>query len=52
MGIFKKKQQPVVNNIELKCSVEGCSFTCSHTVLFERHMNWKHPELTQGTKKA
>ena len=44
MGLFNKKRQ---KNIlaELKCPMEGCSFTSSDSSMLKRHIEWKHPEL-------
>ena len=51
MGLFKKKkQQPAVT--ELKCPVEGCSFTCNVPRMLKRHTDWKHPELAQTAVKV
>jgi hypothetical protein len=50
MGLFKKKEQ--TTNIELKCPVKGCPFTCNDHITLKKHTEWKHPELTQSLKKA
>jgi len=50
MGFFKKKQQPAIT--ELRCPAKGCAFTCNDPKLLERHIDWKHPELTQTTVKV
>lgn len=47
MGLFKKKRAPT----ELKCPAEGCSFTTNDPVDLKKHIDWKHPELTQHLKK-
>ena len=49
MGLFKKKQK--TGRTELKCPVEGCSFTSYSPVLLKKHTEWKHPELTAVAKK-
>ncbi len=49
MGLFKKKQKPIIT--ELKCPAEGCSFTSNEPKMLKRHIEWKHPELTQTTVK-
>ena len=51
MGLFnRKKEKPVVT--ELKCPANGCSFTCVDQMSLKRHLDWKHPDLAQTTKKA
>ncbi len=48
MGLFKKKQSAIT---ELKCSEEGCTFTCDDNVTLKRHMDWKHPQKVQNKTK-
>ena len=48
MGLFKKKAPTVT---ELKCPAEGCSFTTSNPTDLKKHIDWKHPQLTQHLKK-
>ena len=48
VGLFKKKQ-PVIT--ELKCSEEGCSFTCDDHVTLKKHTEWKHPQQAQSKAK-
>jgi len=50
MGLFKKKQQPTIT--EIKCTAEGCSFTCNDLKTLKKHTDWKHPELPQSVKKV
>ncbi|MBI2850830.1 MAG: hypothetical protein HYX80_07305 [Chloroflexi bacterium] len=50
MGLFSKKKQQSVST-ELKCPVEGCTFTCDDTVTLKKHTDWKHPQLTQNKAK-
>lgn len=49
MSLFKKKQK--TSRTELKCPVEGCSFTSYSPVLLKKHTEWKHPELTTVANK-
>jgi hypothetical protein len=50
MGLFKKKQATTVE--VLKCPAEGCSITTTEAISLEKHIDWKHPELKQSTKKS
>jgi len=49
MGLFKKKQKPIVT--ELKCPAEGCPFICNDPDTLKRHTDWKHPEIAKTTNK-
>jgi hypothetical protein len=49
MNIFRKKVKQAAT--ELKCPVEGCSFTCYDSPGLKRHVEWRHPELTTESKK-
>ena len=51
MGLFKKKEQQQPVNTELKCSADGCSFTCDDHVTLKKHTDWKHPQLTPDKAK-
>ena len=52
MAFFKKQKKQPAMATELKCQVEGCSFTTPSPEYLKRHLDWRHPELAQGQKKA
>ena len=49
MGLFKKKERPVIT--ELKCPAEGCNFTSTDAPSMKRHVEWKHPDVGKGGEK-
>ena len=50
MGLFKKKERPVIT--ELKCPAEGCNFTSTDAPSMKRHMEWKHPGTAGDSGKT
>ena len=50
MNFFKKKEKPVIT--EHRCSVEGCTYTTTELANMKKHVEWKHPELSQTDGSA
>ena len=49
MGLFKKNKKPVVT--EYVCPSEECAFSANDSASLQRHIEWKHPELS-GNKQT
>ena len=45
MNFFKKKEKPVAT--EQQCPAEGCTYTTKELADMKKHLEWKHPELSQ-----
>jgi hypothetical protein len=50
MGLFKKNKKTVVK--EYVCPSEECTFTANDSTSLQRHIDWKHPELSLKTKTS
>lgn len=54
MNIFKKKEKPVVTVNQ--CPAEGCTYTTTELANMKKHVEWKHPDVSQkeesGTKST
>ncbi|HEY94554.1 MAG TPA: hypothetical protein G4O15_06400 [Dehalococcoidia bacterium] len=50
MNIFKKKEKPVA--IVQECPAEGCTYTTTELSNMKKHIEWKHPELSQKDESA
>jgi hypothetical protein len=50
MNFFKKKEKPVVT--EHQCPAEGCTYTTTELSDMKKHVEWKHPELSQKGESA
>ena len=50
MGLFKKNKKPIFTNTT--CPVEGCAFSADDEKSLQRHIDWKHPELSGNTKTS
>ena len=50
MGLFKKNKKPVVT--EYICPAEECAFSANDSASLQRHIEWKHPELSANTKTS
>ena len=51
MELFKKKKKQQPHICEVVCPAEECNFICDSRAM-NRHVAWKHPELTQATTKV
>ena len=45
MNFFKKKEKPVTT--VQQCPAEGCNYTTTEVSNMKKHLEWKHPELSQ-----
>ena len=44
MGLFKKNKKTVIT--DYVCPSDECTFSTNDSTALQRHIDWKHPELT------